>query len=538
MKTSKTILIGLMSAVVLTFSTSAVFAQFTPATTPDKYVVAAPIIAVQNVAADASIFKAGDLRVMAWDGDQASWAFDFQDGAVQGVLPLGQSSIYNIGKPLDPDVVVDPSGSGRSIVVYVGENTSQIYCEIFEFSDLGGIQIATPSLVNPSPGFCSSPNVDVSPSGDVVVTWAQDGDIFARRFDFTTGFYSHVLKVNGSDPMSPTGTCSNPDVAISGISSSLANANYMVNIVFNKDYAGKSSTWVQRLSLDEITLGGKGTKNYGYGFTKQIMSGAPGSIGAPRIAAPASGNMSSYDYTVVLRMSFSKTADVIVALTHNLANGGFDNVVYHELNTKPNDISTCTNGDPVVAYVGNSIITAWTYTDTACGMLNGDQDIIVRQLDLNGDWIFPDYSIVDEDINGNQNAPAIAGRFTPGMTFYSYYDEDKLGIAFKSSLFANMSLKKGDEGLNTAETSMGVYPIPMAEETTLSINLAKGETPVSLNVYNVSGQLVNEFDATSLNEGNNLLTWNTKKENIDAGVYLIRLITDKTSKSITVNKAK
>jgi len=59
-----------------------------------------------------------------------------------------------------------------------------------------------------------------------------------------------------------------------------------------------------------------------------------------------------------------------------------------------------------------------------------------------------------------------------------------------------------------------------------------------LNVYNVSGQLVNEFDATSLNEGNNLLTWNTKKENIDAGVYLIRLITDKTSKSITVNKAK
>ncbi len=539
MKTSKTILIGLMSAIVLTFSSSAVFAQFTLATTPEKYLPGTgSTVAVQHVAADMTAFKSSELRVMAWDGDVASWAFDYRDGFLRGIFPLGQNGPASLGAPMDPDVVVDPSGSGRSIVVYIDGNTNQIYREIFEYTDLGGKVVDAPKLVNPSPGICSSPNVDVSPNGDVVITWVQDGDVFARRFSFANDLYPHVLKVNGNDPISPAnGTCTSADVAISGISSSVNGGNYMVDIVYNSDLATKSTTILQRLSLDEITSGGKGTKNKGYGFTKQIMSGELGTLGAPRIAAPANGALSPFDFTVVMRIS-DGIVDHIVALTHNLAINGFDNVVYHEINTKPNDLSTCTNSDPVVAYVGNSIITAWTYTDTACALLNGDQDVIVRQLDLSGNWLYPDYSVADLDINGNQLTPAISGRFsTTGLTFYAYFDQDKRDIAYKSSEFANLSLKKGSESLPVAETSMEAYPIPMGNEATLNINIAKGETPVSLNVYNLSGQIVDQFDATSLNEGNNLITWNTKQENIDAGVYLIRLITDKTTKSITVNKA-
>jgi len=538
MKALKTPLIGLISGLILMVSSSTVHAQFIPASTPDAQISnGQPILPPMNVANDVVTFKNGELKAMVWDGDVPTLAFDYKDGAVTGMFALGQGGPAGVGLITDPDVVIDPNGSGRMLVVYKGQD-DQIYLELFEYNDIGGAQVSPPKLVNPTTGFCNSPNVDVSATGDVVITWEENGDIFARRFNFVSGLYPHTLKVNG-DPLSPSGLCSSPDVAIARIPGSLV-PSYMVDFVFIKEYNGKKSVWLQRVTLDEITSGGKGVKNYGYGFTKQLFSADPGqTLGAPRIAAPADNPaLSPYDFTVVVRVN-DGSSDHLWAITHHLATAGFDQLNYTELNANPNDITMCGNGDPVVSYVGNAIITAWTYADGACALISGTKEVIVRQLAWDGTPLYPDYSIVNFDLMGDQYRIAVSGNHSAiGQTFYTFYDENAQSIAYKSSEYSNIDLKWTGNETPDAETSLDVYPVPVMDEMTLSINIAKGETPEMLEVYNMAGQVVYRFDASNLHEGNNTLTWNAKNENVGAGVYMIRLVTDKSTKSITVNKAK
>jgi len=71
-------------------------------------------------------------------------------------------------------------------------------------------------------------------------------------------------------------------------------------------------------------------------------------------------------------------------------------------------------------------------------------------------------------------------------------------------------------------------PNPFNPETTLSFMLAKNNTPVSLNIYNLKGQLVRHLVSAILPSGKHSFVWNGLDDagkEVSSGVYFSRLFT-------------
>ena len=140
-----------------------------------------------------------------------------------------------------------------------------------------------------------------------------------------------------------------------------------------------------------------------------------------------------------------------------------------------------------------------------------------------------DNSILVQKISGTAN---FGGRMPAGNS--SYFDnhqdelqlikdwinegalENPLGITKSNTIPDNIILKP-------------IYPNPFNSSATISWEQPKAEN-VNINIFNLKGELANEFSFTKSQSGFNSFSWHP--ENLPAGIYLIRL----TGETFTVTQ--
>ena len=67
------------------------------------------------------------------------------------------------------------------------------------------------------------------------------------------------------------------------------------------------------------------------------------------------------------------------------------------------------------------------------------------------------------------------------------------------------------------------YPNPFNPTTTLNLDLTE-DGFVTINVYNVAGQLVSNLVSTNMNAGYHTVSWDAG--NVASGLYIVRVVTD------------
>jgi len=73
--------------------------------------------------------------------------------------------------------------------------------------------------------------------------------------------------------------------------------------------------------------------------------------------------------------------------------------------------------------------------------------------------------------------------------------------------------------------SVGVYPNPFNEKTTITLNLSK-EQNVIVSVFDIHGRFITELLHKNLSEGNHNIVWNAA--NTASGVYMVRIVVGNT----------
>jgi len=90
-----------------------------------------------------------------------------------------------------------------------------------------------------------------------------------------------------------------------------------------------------------------------------------------------------------------------------------------------------------------------------------------------------------------------------------------------------------DDEIAPALTNVCAYPNPFQENTTFQIS-GKSNRPVTIEIFNLKGQLIRRLATKTDQNGLAQLSWNTLDENtkpVRNGIYLYRTICDSSSET-------
>lgn len=85
-----------------------------------------------------------------------------------------------------------------------------------------------------------------------------------------------------------------------------------------------------------------------------------------------------------------------------------------------------------------------------------------------------------------------------------------------------------DESVNSSACQLSVYPNPFASTANISLTLSKAQS-VTVNIYNLKGELVRRFDPQNISKGSHEVLWDGKLDNgltAPTGMYIIRVRAD------------
>lgn len=509
-------------------------AQFVYATTPDDMIAdqwGNNIHRVQNTGNDVGEFNGRPLKVMTWDGTLPSLGWDWGPGGSIASLEL-QGYSWG-GRISDPDVVVDPMGKGYTAVTYVMDLGSgpAIWAELWRFNGSSMTPVMSPVQIDDLSGNpASNPNIDIDNdgSGDGVITFEQDGKIYARAINIFNGPSGNLFDVSGR--CLSGGKSFHPDVATFYDKN---RGNTIVSFTYVFDDGSDKILILQQEELSDIMNNPAASCNI-----LKVIDKTPSFnlLQMPRIAAP-SPNVSSDPYDVQVVAHLKDLFDRIKGYNKNMAAHGSGNVVTTILNSTSR-LDNCNHGAPAVTYVDRSIIVGWTTMDVTCRLINGDDEILVRQLHDDGTPQYGIYAVANQNMGGNQFAVSVAGRYDLNLeTFYTFYNDKDKFIIYKSSHNQNQAIRKGNVA-ETANTPAGltVYPSPLQEKATINFTIGKDETAVALELYSLNGRKVRTYDVQGKTSGTHSLALNRSAEGsaLASGIYLLRLNTSKTSQAIRV----
>lgn len=80
----------------------------------------------------------------------------------------------------------------------------------------------------------------------------------------------------------------------------------------------------------------------------------------------------------------------------------------------------------------------------------------------------------------------------------------------------------------TIHNNLTIFPNPFNPQTTISFNLNQA-SDVSINIYNLKGQIIREMNRDNLSAGKNSINWNgtdNRANNVASGMYFFQVITD------------
>ena len=165
---------------------------------------------------------------------------------------------------------------------------------------------------------------------------------------------------------------------------------------------------------------------------------------------------------------------------------------------------------------------------------SGNLDIFVAKMDANGNWLWATkaggsnfdqgYGIAIDDYTNSY----VTGYFGGTATFGSY----SLTSSGSYDIFVAMLNPpvSTDPEINPDALNFSHYPNPVKRHIIISFSLKKEEA-VSLEIYNLKGQLVETLIQGNIQVGDHIVEW--KCQNIPAGVYFLKI---KTNDDIGVQK--
>ncbi len=136
---------------------------------------------------------------------------------------------------------------------------------------------------------------------------------------------------------------------------------------------------------------------------------------------------------------------------------------------------------------------------------------------------------------------------TNGTTYYYWvkivdtdlvsYNSDAASatpVSTSTSSFEGTTLSSEDTDSYTVSLNQN-YPNPFTESTTITFTLEE-DAMVSLNIYDITGNLVNQPINGTLQKGTHAIEINASSLNLNKGVYFYKLITPSISKTKTMSK--
>jgi hypothetical protein len=294
-----------------------------------------------------------NMRVMCWDGDQPSFAWDNAKGN------KGQRDIEGTisGTVTDPDIVLGKDGR-RAMIVYLIDNV--VHYEVWEWNGVDFVVDIPHTQISQTPtaNVCNNPNVDVTRTGEVVAVWERDDEIKTRAGDMTNGFGAYpITTLSGCN--FDKGTRSTPDVSIYEHDNASASTS-VVSYVFKIDESSNNNIdlVVHQELLVDIQNG-----SLNFLDCQLLYDGQTFPMSAPRIAANHfdGTGVNNDDFTVVVQRDDLAGHNFIEGFVRknssNKFSAGNPTVILNSANAP--DLSHCINDNPVVSYVGDYIITSW-----------------------------------------------------------------------------------------------------------------------------------------------------------------------------------
>ena len=262
----------------------------------------------------------------------------------------------------------------------------------------------------------------------------------------------------------------------------------------------------------------------------------------PIPAYSVAGNVSQKGSTATLsgsdgRMMNAYYVNGIIHCVHNTAynNGNYGGIAYYRVNVTTKTATSyyfgVANSDivnPSVALFGTSL---------------NDKTVVIGYTESNAN-IYPSMSAVVCDDGGNWSTPAllkagvgyISGSRYGDYTSIARKHNTKSPTAWYSAEYGGSGnsrsswiaeIKRTDAGVFTSapeiksQEPFRVYPNPIIDRFTFSVDLDKTQPDVNISIYNIEGKMVKELFKGTLREGENEMGFD--KAALKAGIYFIKV---------------
>jgi hypothetical protein len=423
---------------------------FHEAVNPEDYTNAPSINNVTNTGADMVIDDMGYSKVMVFDGDAPQFAWETNNGT--------GTDYFHLDAVWDPDVVLTNDLMYALVCLEIqNDENGQIYLSLWEYNGSGNYSEVIGQFGAYSfPHYIAdgtNPNIDIGFDGRFVITWQSTytaGDINA-----IAGLYNNGVLTISNDIARVVGVEAwAPDVAIRG------NAVSFTYIGYCKDgypaWYGKQASYsdVQQPPTPPNVIP---ANNYTFHESAQNNYG---DYGRPRIASPPPyPYYSNSDFAVVVDYYWEDAGigswDILFA---NRNNG----VVYGPTIFNPWFSGLTPSYEPVVAYIGDHGVVAWTTYIEYPGTTYTSYDVVGMYFHTTGSngnyWSgFPHAPVVNSHYNGDQRTSSVAGRrWNDGLGFYFWVDEDANDMAYRDSYEGTTNMRMGKDSLFEASGNAAV----------------------------------------------------------------------------------
>ncbi|MGD1848034.1 MAG: hypothetical protein ACFB10_21785 [Salibacteraceae bacterium] len=473
-------------------------AQFVSAVSPDL-LLGTPGV-VDNTGCDVASFTDSDLKAFCWDGLNSGLAVEYNGAIV--------TSAFVGGNVTDPDIAIAPfdNAFGERMILVAYEIGGSIYYERWAFN--GSLLYAVdPSTLlfttTPSP-TCSNANVDIGTDGSAMIAYSNGANSLGTAIqDLNAPSLVFSAAIMVDIPCIPLCNSRYPDVKLS---LDHDNGEMMASFVFIYSEGDWNNSVERYLAVNSVSMtdffSGSIPVAPCPGLDDLYSTVAPQhSIGRPRIAGPPEMVNSSMDYEVVVKtVETSNDFEIIHGFTKSKV-GGIPNVIaHHHLNTNvwdpfpfspSNQLFQCLNRDPVVtSSFDHRYQTGWTFykASSSCPSTPpggpASLDIITRELTYNGEKIFPDFSVANTTVPGQQRVASLAGRYNNAAEFLYFFGDDQGNLFYKSIPVGNSTLR-----LQTTATEGSPIKEQLPENLVIDQQL-QAASPTRVQLFALDGRLV------------------------------------------------
>lgn len=566
---------------------------------PDQNISQDPLVD-SHTGTDVLAFKKAPFQVMTWDNSQGkvwlSWSAGNNPVSTNSFEVTGRG-----GRLSDPDVVLGFGQNGDLYAGLVYVEDGQSYYSAFRFdTSIPGfdpIPAVAPIAMGDANRLHSYPNIDVNVKGDIGIVWQETS---TENGSVTVNFPSHSatspLTVTFADSYMLTGhidtglACAaprglpvtmlqgsveppvlynlsiHPDVAFSdkGVMSVSFINNYAYTV---EDKATGDSPADYHPASSHVEAGTRlivnqyPAKDLCYtdfkALAHQEWSDGVSADATPRIAASNNAYFEDTDVEVVLDWEGyycpERIGPVVYREIHNFGKTQGTFRPSFGVVSLPYVVgqSTTPTRLPVVSYSNyqspdfNACVISWfSVSNASTGEYspNGSSIDVWSRTFTKGTPFLPDYSRINDNVEGYQYAPSVAARYCPGggkSSVHLFADKTKQQFSFKliQQFPGGGSVYRPAPGAGTKADapSIEAFPNPSSSAVDFNLNLQAGEVVQQLTVVDLLGRVMERVPVSAAQQKNQSVRW-TPRTAMPEGSYMVKLVTNQRTENVTIKR--